>query len=293
MEFLTIEDPSRRKELVQEYIATRKAIRARNENTKENNLISERALEERVRPIVEATNKLPEKFSNVLAENSIKSPFKNKPFHQSAFDYYMSNGMNKVRDNYFRIFEVNGSLNLGDQPITIDEDNNIIILGHKFEATPGLWDLIMLNDPKKFTEDDLEQYRKINDLTNLYYNPRVTAKASHKKTNKWKFLNERIERYPPVQRYPAPPPNRGNNLIDYDDYSDDSSVYFDGLGVTPIIIPSDIKSLKSRLQLVCAERAAGNVRATTNEIVAILDEMLRQNHITRPEYNVVCEKLGC
>ena len=292
MEFLTIEDPSRRKELVQEYIATRKAIRARNENTKENNLIRERALEERVRPIVEATNKLPEKFSNVLAENSIKSPFKNKPFHQSAFDYYMSNGMNKVRDNYFRIFEVNGSLNLGDQPITIDEDNNIIILGHKFEATPGLWDLIMLNDPKKFTEDDLEQYRKINDLTNLYYNPRVTAKASHKKTNKWKFLNERIERYPQVQRYPAPPPNRGNNL-DYDDYSDDSSVYFDGLGITPIIIPSDIKSLKSRLQLVCAERAAGNVRATTNEIVAILDEMLRQNHITRPEYNVVCEKLGC
>ena len=228
-----------------------------------------------------------------MAENSIKSPFKNKPFHQSAFDYYMSNGMNKVRDNYFRIFEVNGSLNLGDQPITIDEDNNIIILGHKFESTPGLWDLIMLNDPKKFTEDDLEQYRKINDLTNLYYNPRVTAKASHKKTNKWKFLNERIERYPPVQRYPAPPANRGNNLIDYDDYSDDSSVYYDGLGVTPIIIPSDIKSLKSRLQLVCAERAAGNVRATTNEIVAILDEMLRQNHITRPEYNVVCEKLGC
>ena len=205
----------------------------------------------------------------------------------------MSNGMNKVRDNYFRIFEVNGSLNLGDQPITIDEDNNIIILGHKFEATPGLWDLIMLNDPKKFTEDDLEQYRKINDLTNLYYNPRVTAKASHKKTNKWKFLNERIERYPPLPRYPPPPPNRGNNLMDYDDYSDDSSVYFDGLGITPIIIPSDIKSLKSRLQLVCAERAAGNVRATTNEIVAILDEMLRQNHITRPEYNVVCEKLGC
>ena len=81
--------------------------------------------------------------------------------------------------------------------------------------------------------------------------------------------------------------------MDYDDYSDDSSVYFDGTGVTPIIIPSDIKSLKSRLQLVCAERAAGNVRATTNEIVAILDEMLRQNHITRPEYNVVCEKLGC
>ena len=123
MEFLTIEDPSRRKELVREYIATRKALRARSENTKESNLIKERELEERVRPLVEATNKLPEKNSNVIAENNLKSPFKNKPFHQSAFDYYMSNGLNKVRDNYFRIYEVNGGLRLGDQPIAIDDNN--------------------------------------------------------------------------------------------------------------------------------------------------------------------------
>jgi hypothetical protein len=252
-------------------------IRTRNENNKENNLIKERELEARVCPIVEATEKLPEKISDALIKNNLSSPFDDKkPFHQSAFDYYMSNGMNKVRDNYFRIYENDGSFKLGDTPITIDDDNNIIIQGQKFMSTPGLWDLIMLNKPKKYTTHDLKQYRKINDLTNFRYNPRPTARASHKKTNKYKFLNRKLDTH--------------LSDFDYDDNSSDSSIGFNGSG---IILPSDIKSLEARLQLVCAERAAGNVKATTNEIVAILDEMLRQNHITRPEYNVVCEKLGC
>ena len=282
MEFLNIKDPSRRKEIIQDYINTRNEIRTRNENNKENNLIKERALEAKVRPIVEATEKLPEKISDALLKNNLSNPFQDEPFHQSAFDYYMSSGMNKARDNYFRIYENDGRLKLGDTDVIIDENNNIIIKGKKFKSTQGLWDLIMLNSPKEYTARDMDQYRKINDLTNLRYNPRVTARASHKKTNKFKFLNDKLD----VNPFRDAP-------LDYDDYSDDSSVYYDGFGVSPIIIPSDIKSLQSRLQLVCAERAAGNVRATTNEIVAILDEMLRQNHITRPEYNVVCEKLGC
>ena len=60
-----------------------------------------------------------------------------------------------------------------------------------------------------------------------------------------------------------------------------------------IILPGDINSLKQRLQLVCAERAAGNIKATTPEIVAILDELLQRNYISKQEYNVVCKKLEC
>ena len=61
MAFINIKDPAKRKEIVQEYIDTRDAIRLRNENNKENNLIKERAIEERFRPIINATEKLPEK----------------------------------------------------------------------------------------------------------------------------------------------------------------------------------------------------------------------------------------
>ena len=60
-----------------------------------------------------------------------------------------------------------------------------------------------------------------------------------------------------------------------------------------IILPGDINGLLERLQLVCAERAAGNIKATTSEIVAILDELLRKHYISKREYNVVCKKLEC
>ena len=60
-----------------------------------------------------------------------------------------------------------------------------------------------------------------------------------------------------------------------------------------IILPGDINGLLQRLRLVCAEREAGNIKATTSEIVAILDELLRKQFISKAEYNVVCKKLEC
>ena len=60
-----------------------------------------------------------------------------------------------------------------------------------------------------------------------------------------------------------------------------------------IILPGDINSLQKRFQLLIAEREAGNVDATTPEIVAILDEFLRRKRLTRPEYNAVCKELKC
>ena len=60
-----------------------------------------------------------------------------------------------------------------------------------------------------------------------------------------------------------------------------------------IILPGDINSLLERLKLVCAERAAGNIQSTTPEIVAILDELLRRDFISKPEYNAVCKQLEC
>ena len=284
MEFLEITSPAKRKEIVEDYISTRNVIRKRNENNKESNLIKERELEAKVRPLIEATEKLPEKISDALIKTNLTNPLhvldasskanSTSPFHQSAYDYYMSNGMEKMRDKYFGIYEDDGVLKLGDAVIQIDDKNNIHINNRKFKTTQGLWDLIMLNKPKEYTNADLEEYRVINDMSNLRNNPRRTAKGSHKNTKKFKFLNRQIDVYP--------------GLFD-DEYGNSSDSSYGGYG----FLPSDINSLKERLQLVCAERAAGNVSATTPEIVAILDEILRQGHLSKPEYNVVCKKLGC
>ena len=66
-----------------------------------------------------------------------------------------------------------------------------------------------------------------------------------------------------------------------------------GGGGGSLVLPGNIKGLKERFQLVCAERAAGNVDATTPEIVGILDELLRRGELTREEYNAVCKELQC
>ena len=52
----------------------------------------------------------------------------------------------------------------------------------------------------------------------------------------------------------------------------------DGEGIT--FLPSDIKSLQHRLRLLLGEFKAGN-RATRNEIVGIVDNLLERNKISR------------
>ena len=217
-----------------------------------------------------------------MAFINIKDPAKRKEIVQEYIDTrdvirrknYTTKAMDKMRDKYYGIYESDGSLKLGDAEIRLDDKNNIYIKGRKFDTSPGLWELIMMNNPTQYTNADLDEYRKINDLTDLRYNPRPTKRAYHKNTKKFEFLNNNLD--------------GGSTSDEYMDSSDHLLSFGDG-----IILPGDINSLKARLQLVCAERAAGNIEATTPEIVAILDELLRRNHLSKPEYNVVCKKLGC
>ena len=49
-------------------------------------------------------------------------------------------------------------------------------------------------------------------------------------------------------------------------------------------LPGDIKGLTTKLNLLLAEFAAGNTSSTRNEIVYILDELLRRKEISHEEY---------
>jgi hypothetical protein len=53
-----------------------------------------------------------------------------------------------------------------------------------------------------------------------------------------------------------------------------------GKGIS--FLPSDIKSLQKRLNLLLAEFNAGN-RATRNEIVAIVDNLIGRKQLTKEE----------
>ena len=65
----------------------------------------------------------------------------------------------------------------------------------------------------------------------------------------------------------------------------------EGMGIK--YLPGDINGLLDRLKLLYGEREAGNIKATNNQIVGILDELLRMNYLSRAQYNMVCKSLGC
>ena len=52
-----------------------------------------------------------------------------------------------------------------------------------------------------------------------------------------------------------------------------------------VFLPGDIKGLETKLTYLLGEYRAGNRTSTRNEIVSILDELLRRKSISRREYN--------
>ena len=270
MAFIDITDPDKREEIVKEYIQMRNAVKQRNENNKENNLLKEQVLRETTRPLVEATEKSAELITSALKPEPVP-----KNESKTLFDHYNRN--NRTKDKYYSIYKDNdGSFVLGNAHIQIDADNNISIGDEIYPYSKGLWDLLMLNDPKIFTQNDFEMYKKIVEETKLVDNPRNVGTGS-KRTNKYRFLTTGGPRREPVSENEKEPGT-----------SNEDEPTGDG-----IILPGDISSLSNRFRLVCAERAAGNIAATTPEIVAILDEFLRRKHITKGEYNAMCKRLGC
>ena len=65
----------------------------------------------------------------------------------------------------------------------------------------------------------------------------------------------------------------------------------DGKGIK--FVPGNKKVLIERLRLLSTESRAGNTVSTREEIMAILDELLRRRGITRKQYNDIGKDLLC
>lgn len=66
--------------------------------------------------------------------------------------------------------EDDGTFMIGDSPLTVDENGDIIIHGETFKGTVGLWELLTRKDvnTKLTTKKDLSTYKKILQLTNAH-----------------------------------------------------------------------------------------------------------------------------
>ena len=144
--------------------------------------------------------------------------------------------------------------------------DNIIVDGEKFKGTPGLWELIMQiePDPKKFTEQDMDEYKKLLIKTNVMHENFEPSKPSPRgsKSYKWKYILGPI----------------------WDEYIGRRKGEFRGKGV--VVIPSDPNALLERLDLLLASQDAGHT-GVGNELVSICDELKRQGVLDMKTYKKI------
>ena len=242
-----------------------------------------REITEGLKPIREGIEKLPEAMkpiSKTTEEEKEEEKEKEKEKEKSpetlgetAYDYLHGKKLYD-RDTTFGIHLGNdGNYHMGveqgkdglyrgnNKMITIAY-NNIYVNGEKFTGTPGLWELIMENKPKKYTKDDLDKYGDLLFKSNAIY-----------------------QNFIPNNTYPRA--NRGHkwqniiSLIWAEKTVGKGVERTVGKGV--VVIPSDPNALLERLDLLLASQEAGHT-GVRNELVSICDELKRQGVLDMKAY---------
>ena len=165
---------------------------------------------------------------------------------------------------------------MGTKSINVDNHNNLVVDGVKYDGTTGLWALIMMNDPptKKYLSHDVQMYADLVNQTSVMNHPHniIPGKSRYKQTRKWALLQKII----------VDQQQKDTEKSDEEEEEEEENPDTSGSGIQ--FLPGDIKGLQNRLTYLLAEYRAGNNKSTRNEIVPILDELLRRRRISRKEY---------
>ena len=260
MAFIDIKDPKKREEIVRDYIKNLKEIQEKTENEKVQGVSQSREIAKVFQPVVQATEKSATQISSEIKnlKDAQEEPSDNIEL-SSALRYYFNDFSKNKLDQYYGIQEEKGKLYMGNREVVVDTDNNIHIDDIVIKGTFGLWRLIMMKTPEMYEQEDFDNYKELLTRTNAIENPRKKATTDRPLTTaKYAFFKE-------------------NKLVQ------------SGGGIQ--FLPGDIKGLLDKLRLLLAEARAGNKVSTRNQIVAILDELLRRGFLNQEEYNAVCQKV--
>ena len=235
-------------ESIKEYAQLVKKIKERNENAKTKSMHRQMDLNETFQPVIQATQE-----QTAQLKTSLESP-KSEPSGSlwkgnNALNFYVNHYPKENRDlNYGIRYDENEKLVIGDKPVKID-GNKIIINDKVYVSTPNLWALIMEKSPDTHQIDGetLQEYKDLITEAGVDEWVKENYKGSYKLLRKTQILTK---------------------------------VGKVGTGIT--FLPSHIKSLQHHLRLLLGEFKAGN-RATQNEIVAIVDNLLERKKISKTE----------
>ena len=239
-----------------------------------------REITEGLKPIREGIEKLPEaivfptkqplgeasgeeKEEEKEEEKQVKSP---ETLGETAYNYLhgkesyprdLTFGIHLGKDGFYHmgaIKDPNGEYK-GNKKILTIAYNNIFVDDEKFTGTPGLWELIMEDEPKNYTKEDLDNYGNLLVKTSALHqnfdpeNPYPRASRSYK----WKNILSTIW----------------------------AAKVYKGKGI--VVIPSDPNALLERLDLLLASQEAGHT-GVRNELVSICDELKRQGVLDTNSY---------
>ena len=285
MAFIDIKDPIKREETVKDYIRNIKEIQERRENEKVRGFTQRQDFAKMFQPVVQATEKSASQITNEIEnlKGEVEPKIEPKAANQ-ALDYYFTQFSKSKLDQYFGVYQENGIYMMGNKEIVVDDHNNIYLDDGAvtFKGTKGLWRLIMFKSPKGFETEDFDNYKELLERTNAINMPHAGAADRPRNTTKWRFFkaNGLIEGEEPEE-------NEGEEEEEEEEEEEDKK----GFGIQ--FLPGDIKGLVEQLHLLFAEFQAGNKSSTRNQIVAILDQLLKRNYLTQDEYNGLCETISC
>ena len=300
MSFLNINDPRKRDAIVSEYLATIKRIKNRNLEERARDFAHHEAVEQSLEPVVRSTAASTQAITNELlpikegisalnsklqpskqeSEPTIPSEVKTEPKkeeeeveeveeegreeqpEENIFEQLIESAPADKIDEYFGIVETEDDrYKMGNKTVEL-HGNDITIEGTHYKGTPGLWTLIMFKKPNEelYTTEDMATYEKMVRQTNLITSPNNLRPNS--RINSTYKMREIFKKFTEVQQ---------GHGIDF--------------------LPSDIKSLQTKLCYLLGEFRAGNTAATRNEIVAIADNLLKRKHISSAKYKTINDSI--
>ena len=289
MSFLKIRDPTKRNQMVEEYLDLKKNIRDNllSERTGEQQLQTDlskcyrpitetqkattREIREGLKPIKEGIVNLPQAIQpikNLLENITLPTTL---PFHGEEVipmeekekeegdiaGKYLDLSL-KDRDTTFGIIKRGEDYYFGNTCVII-KDNDIIMAddGTTLKGTPGIWELIMKKIRIDYTTEDFDNYKRLVIGTYILHRG-----------------------YDPYSRHPRSsdsPKWVGILSPIWKEYVET----YKGKGI--IVIPSDPNALLERLDLLLASQEAGH-KGVGNELVSICDELKRQGVLDAGTY---------
>ena len=297
MSFIKVTDPRKREELIKDFIETRKRIKDNFVAKKVGEIEYQTGLTKLFKPVTEtqkATAKEITEAQKATAEKITSEllPIKESleeipaitfpacpaveitkeektdlgPIAKNALIGLASKG---GIDKSFGLNVKNKRFHIGGEPIKIIGDD-IKIKDNVYPGTPGLWNLIMYEEPQEFTDEDYLNYGNILIQTNAIRQENNPNKPKSSKSYKWNKLIK------PIWEDIKPKSKEKRKRRQQDPQPSTS-----GTGLT--ILPSDPNALINRFDLLFSSQNAGHT-GVRNEIISILDELKRQGVINTNEY---------